>query len=494
MRKLYENIKKVKISENKICTMLVIALILQIIPMLFIAKYNFPSVDDFSDGKLLKYALEEQNTFGTVLVLIFKEMYRYYMELEGRFVSIFFVYLQPASFGEKFYFVVPYIMLSIIVIADFLACNAIFGKLFGANRKEIAIISIVWISVSIQLLPSAVQSFYWYTGAVAYVPYYSLSLCSIYLSLLYLKGKNTQKNILYLIFNSIIAFIIGGGSFVSAILILLLDVIIIFLLIINGSKKWKALCIPFFVLTFTLVIAVTAPGNKGRMGGESIGIIATIWKAINFAVESANSWLSISVIIAMIFLVPILWKIAYSASFSFRYPALVTIISCGLYAAQFCPHAYGLGTNGPARLTNIIFFSFIFFLIFNLFYWLGWLNKKWKILNEVLGISCNGSYSLIFVIIIVMGLGLSCNALRNQFPPTSIAAIYSLVTGEAEQYYNENQERLILLKDDTQLEVTLKEHTKKPCILFWDDGGEDPDDWRNKVMAYFYGKDSVVIK
>lgn len=225
-----------------------------------------------------------------------------------------------------------------------------------------------------------------------------------------------------------------------------------------------------------------------------IEIIQAIWKAVNFAIESANTWLSISAIIAIVFLLPVLWKIAHNSSFTFRYPALVTIINCGVFAAQFYPHAYALGTKGPGRLTNVVFFSFIFFLIFNLFYWLGWLDKSYGKLNDILKLDCNGSYSLIFVIIIVMGLGMSCNALKNQFPPTSIAACYSLVTGEARQYYNENQERLILLRDNSKPDVILKEYTNKPCILFWDDGGEDPENWRNKWMADFYGKKSVIVK
>lgn len=494
MRKLYERIKSIKLSENKICIILIVVFILEIIPMLLIAQYNFPSVDDFGFGIIMKHALEEQITLRSTVWRIFQEMWRNYIEWEGRFTAVFFNCLQPASFGEKFYVIVPYLMLSLVAIADLFLCYVFFGKFFGANHREVAIIFIVWFSISIQLVPSAVQAFYWYTGAAAYVIFYSLSIIQNTFLLLYIKEENRRKNILYIILNSFINFLVGGGNYVSAMLILLTYIIVFCAMVINKNKKWKALCIPFFMLVIPFIITINAPGNKVRAAGISIGVISAIWKSINFAVDSANTWLNISVIIAIIFLIPILWKIVNCSSFSFRYPALVTFFSCGLYAAQFCPHAYALGTKGPARLTNIIFFSFIFFLIFNMFYWLGWLNKKWEKINDIFSIGCNGSYSLIFVIIIVIGLGMSCNALRNQFPPTSIVACYSLLTGEAKQYYNENQERLILLRDDSIPDVVLKEYTKKPCVLFWDDGGEDPENWRNEWMSSFYGKNSIIIK
>lgn len=75
-----------------------------------------------------------------------------------------------------------------------------------------------------------------------------------------------------------------------------------------------------------------------------------------------------------------------------------------------------------------------------------------------------------------------------------MAAVYSIATGESQNYHKENQERLFVLKDENQKDVELKAHRYKPMILFWDDGNEEPENWRNEVMAGFYGKETVVVK
>lgn len=268
MKKLYERVKGIKLDENKICILMISVFIIELIPMLLIARYNFPSVDDFGFGKVMKQALEERLTVRPVISRIAGEIYRNYMEWEGRSAAVFFNCLQPASFGEKFYFIVPYIMLSLLTIADLFLCNVIFGKFFGANRREIIIISIVWLSISIQLLPSAVQAFYWYTGAAAYVIFYSLSLVHHALLLLYIKEENKWKNISYIILNSFLVFMVARGEYTSGMLILLCYIMLICVLIVNKNKKWRALCIPFFVFVCNFAATVKAPGNTVR-GGET---------------------------------------------------------------------------------------------------------------------------------------------------------------------------------------------------------------------------------
>ncbi|MEI3013708.1 MAG: hypothetical protein V8T36_02505 [Ruthenibacterium lactatiformans] len=61
---------------------------------------------------------------------------------------------------------------------------------------------------------------------------------------------------------------------------------------------------------------------------------------------------------------------------TFRWPLLFFVLTFGLYAAQFCPTWYALKQAGPARLLDIIFYSAFFWMAANLFYFLGWLQRR----------------------------------------------------------------------------------------------------------------------
>lgn len=365
-------------------------------------------------------------------------------------------------------------------------------------------LSIICMSLQIQFLPSAVQGFYWYTGAVAYTLIYSVSLI---LSAFVLKlvgcSINKRKKVFYFILICILSCMVGGGNYVTGLMMTLVFSLLLLFMIIKKNTKWKMMIVPFAIQTFSFLLNVFAPGNGVRQGDvEPINIIQAVWMAVNFAFESANKWFTIPIILILLFSIPLFYQILKDANCSFRYPGAITVLSFGIFIAQFCPHAYALGTIGPMRLQNIIYFYFIFFLVFNIMYWAGWVIRKAESCSDISSLSnmflkqkvSNGKYSLIFLIGMGILFVLSCSSLRKDFPPTSLAAVYSLITGEAKQYYEETKERVILLKNPEQTEVVLEEYTRKPMILFWDDAGENPEDWRNKAMTSFYEKKSVVVK
>lgn len=69
----------------------------------------------------------------------------------------------------------------------------------------------------------------------------------------------------------------------------------------------------------------------------------------------------------------------------------------------------------------------------------------------------------------------------------------SLRTGQAQQYYSENQERLAVLENESLDEVYLNDFTYKPYVLYFDDIQEDPTDWRNRDTAAYFGKKALYL-
>ena len=76
-----------------------------------------------------------------------------------------------------------------------------------------------------------------------------------------------------------------------------------------------------------------------------------------------HSWMGLAVIVTAVLLLPVLLsmvtKIRGQYGFSFRYPLLVFVLSVAWLCAMFCPPIYAMGTPGDVRLTNVVYFSFV---------------------------------------------------------------------------------------------------------------------------------------
>lgn len=149
---------------------------------------------------------------------------------------------------------------------------------------------------------------------------------------------------------------------------------------------------------------------------------------------------------------------------------------------------YAQGWEGPGRLQDIIFCSYLLLLALNIFYWLGWIRQRRGRQETVAGprlLPILGALALFPVL-----LGVSAG-LRGG---VSLASAYTALShGQAATYYQEAQERLIILKDPTIRVAELKAYSNPPYLLFFDDLYDDPDAWQNRDMASFYEKEKVIL-
>ena len=94
-----------------------------------------------------------------------------------------------------------------------------------------------------------------------------------------------------------------------------------------------------------------------------------------------------------------------------------------------------------------------------------------------------GTLAAIFCFGIIAGVD------PDQF--TSVSAVVSLMSGEAQEYRKQEEERLEILYDDAARDVELKEFSSKPYLLFYEDIEANKENWKNIRMSGYYGKDSV---
>ena len=104
----------VKQQEKLIALGLTLLLILIVIPLLIIGKYAFPSQDDYS------YAVQTGYTYGVNnggIVNIITQIgtaYEEWQKWQGTYFANYFAYVVNTLFMEKYYFITPYITLSIL--------------------------------------------------------------------------------------------------------------------------------------------------------------------------------------------------------------------------------------------------------------------------------------------------------------------------------------------------------------------------------------------
>lgn len=77
---------------------------------------------------------------------------------------------------------------------------------------------------------------------------------------------------------------------------------------------------------------------------------------------------------------------------------------------------------------------------------------------------------------------------------TSIMAISSMRSGQAQEYHACALRRLETLEDNDIKDAVLESFPSLPYVLYFDDITDDPDDWRNIGLSAYYGKDSVILQ
>lgn len=485
---------KLQLPEKAVALLVVAAVALMLVPMLVVARYNVPCADDYHYGASTYHTWQATHSLAAVLRAAGEKVAERYVNWQGTYSAIFLMALQPAVFGNGFYALVPFLTLGMLAAGTCFFCLSLFTKLLGASRWQALVLALVWLGIDTQLLPSAVQGFYWYNGAIFYTFFFGVQLFYFGLLARYLAmgHASRRRSAAFLTGLCALGLFLGGGNLVTAFGTLLVLVCVLCLLAIMKSRQWRALLLPLAFLLAGFLVNVCAPGNSVRQQsmGDPLPAPLAVLRAVQEAVLQFDKNLTLPILLALVFLLPVLWNAAANAHLSFRWPLLFFVFTFGLYAAQFCPTWYALKQAGPARLLDIIFYSAFFWMAVNLFYFLGWLQRRLWAEN---GAVPQGRYTIGFVAVTAALLAVSCFAMRDMLNFTSIQALNAVRTGQAQQYHAEFEARVEILEDTAQPDAVLQPYSVRPRVLYFDDATPDAANWRNEAMADYYGKHSVIV-
>lgn len=220
--------KKKLILINIVC---LVALTVILWPLLLLAKYDYPTADDWSFGKYMYRAMQAGEGLSGVFHAISETLSQNVWE--ARFSILILSALQPAAFGEHFYRITPYLMIGSVIVSQLLLIRECIGGQEKENRLLVLPIGIPMAIFQILYCTNPEESFYWYNGSVNYTFVYSLSLI---LLVLYLEigicKISKAKRAVFTILACLLAVLVGGNNFSTSVstMCLLLCLQILFLI------------------------------------------------------------------------------------------------------------------------------------------------------------------------------------------------------------------------------------------------------------------------
>ena len=510
-----------RVSARTIFYILLSIFILSLIPLYMIGMYAHPSVDDYYYGTETVQIWNSTHSLGAVFSHAYSLMLRTYNEWQGNFSAIFLMRLEPGIFGEQYYFIAPFILITSYVGCSLFFFYTVLKKVFSADKYRSGIVALSMTFVSMQLTHVPSDSFYWYNGSIYYTFFYSLMLL-LFAFMIRLRRTYGARTLPLCILSVALAFFIGGSNYATALftaIILALSAgTALYHVILKRNRVIKsyhsAIYVAIAIAGMTgLFISMSAPGNAIRQAsvGGSTGLIKTFIYTFAFGGYSLAKVLSSPCLIFFLCMAPVFYYIAAKTNFSYPMPLLVLVFTFGLYCSAGTPVFYAQGLRLPYRMMNIIFFSAYSFIGFNMLYFLGWLGKKYG--NTAFLTACanmcdkikqSGKRTCLALVLCLSAFLIACigqievgeteyksgNAGFGNMP-MSISAIYSLANGEAKVYDQELTARDEYLRGTAELHVTVPALSARPELIYHTDITSDPGDWRNAHLAMFYRKEIV---
>lgn len=481
-------------TTKRLFFVLLIITCCMLLVMFAIAPFNYPSADDYGFGLAGNRVWNETHSMWRVVQVAANNVGDLYMNWQGNFVAVFLMGLQPAVFGVWAYALVPLFTLVPLVAGLVFLGHTVFIRVLKCDKWCAGCVVCLLVILCTQMLPSAVQGFYWFNGAIFYTFFFALSLFFYGLLVRFAVTTLAWKRRLTLGIACLLALLIGGGNYPTALSCILFMAVFALALLIAGCKRWKMLMLPFLCVAISFGISVFAPGNAVRQDFFTRNtLLLTIVDCFVNAFRTAEQWFGWPLLACCGLMLPLMWRMTQTVRLAFRYPALVTLASICFYAAGFAPALYAMTMAGPGRMVNLYYFSYVILMAVNLFYWIGWLHR---VLSAYAGVS--GAISGFFkryagVGLLTVGVAFLWGSFSTgeyrQF--TAYSAFRSLVGGEAQGYYAEMEARTALYKDPAIEDVVVQPLLHKPYTIFLDDITTDPEYFANSNLAVYYGKNSI---
>lgn len=457
-----------------------------LIPIVAISPYVFPRADDYSFGYKAHLALEQTGSVIEVLKAIFDMIKTAYFGWQGTYSSIFMMSIQPAVFDEKLYRIVPMFFISIIVLATWFFVKTILVDWLNGNKVLSGVCLSAYLLMVMQCIPVKQSAFLWYNGAIHYIGSHCVLLCMMAFIVRIYAGKNVKAS---WIGAALCAIYVGGGNHVTAISTLLISLTILFL--ITVTKKWSSykniggIC---GIYLLALAANVIAPGNFNKMGMKAgYGLFEAFFLAFVKVLEYMfGEWMHWTIIAVIVFCIPIIWRLVQGINFNFSYPILFVGYSWCYMASMFFTPLFTIANVEVGRFQNIMFLQGVLWLLFDIGYVIGWIQKRY-FASENTSFCVNEKRYMYLLGGVVLGM-MFLSSIAEPEKYTSVYAFNTLRDEQLQEYAEDYWYNIDVLETEEN-EVTIKDLENIPAFL----DPEESDEW-HMGLRFFYNKDKIYFE
>lgn len=457
-----------------------------LLPIMAISLLALPLKDDFFNANRMRMVLGQEYSY---IKAAWSETLYYYKNVSGYFFGAFLnFFITPLLRGG-----IPAVRGTVLAINLFFYASLYFFtdsvlKFFfdRIDRKKILFIYIIAL-ISVTNNYGNIETWTWYCVLIGYV---FIVACMFWGILFFLKALQNDK-IGYVSVASVIGFLVSGGPLnVTA-----LNCGLFLIVGIMGYFIYKKIRTPIICFGSALaggLINAAAPGNfiRHEQIDMSYGIVSSLKDAMGEGVSRVIALLTSTpfVLLLVIFFIFSLKNINQAKKEWKIHPIIILLlIFVGVMIVVF---PVRLGYNAAYQPRRCIWVEDITIYI-GMFGWsaylAGWLKGRggeFELKKEHW--LCIAVSSLFFVC--------SLGGIRNvEYYPT-VQMIRQLSNGQLKQCAEFWEGILEEIETSTERDVVIYRESILGNELVLTPGmGEDTEDWENKIVAEYYGKDSVCI-
>lgn len=465
-----------------------IIFIVMLLPLCYLSFINRASGDDYGYGCYTRDAWMTTHSLIEVGKAAGRTVRQYYYGWQGTWFSIFVFSLQPEVFSDRAYVITAFLMLFLWVGSTWLMFKQLLVSRLKIDQWSFRLITVLFLIVSIQFIPSIRNSVFWFNGGAHYTLPFAMCQLLVYLLLQFKDGSKG-----HFIGICILMTLLGGSNYQAA----LFALISVFYIVIvdftsTKDKKFFWLGVPVIMELIGLEISMKAPGNKVR-GGEEFGFslkrgIETIGLSFVEGFRTIGNYISsrplIFVGLVIIFLV-CLQVSSKNRIVGMKHPFVaVTLLFC-LYCAMYTPAIYAGVDDMSSGVCNMQYQ--VFLLMAGGVFWIlaqRFMKKRSMSQKEVFNKIFLPGLAICFIILM----------LGRSYLKTSTwwISMEYILSGQAADYKVQMDLQTNLLTDEDVTDVVLPFINDQQGPLMCMPATDNPKNWTNTVIRQFYGKNSVV--
>ena len=472
----------------------IVLLCILLLPIVYLTFVNRATGDDYGYCIYTRPAWVRSHSLIEVGKSMCTTVRLFYGGWQGTWFSIALFSLQPEVFHDDAYIIVAVLMLFLWIGSTFYLFNQILRRNMGFNKWSYLLITVLFLMISIEFIPSPRSSIFWFNGCAHYiVPF---SMCQMTAAWLLKYGLEYKKSA----FVGIIIFmtLLGGSNYQAALFVLIAAFYIgIAVYVLKKDKRIFALCIPVVTELVGLAVSAMAPGNKRRAGEEfgfsAFKAVSTVGKSFWYGIRNIGAYAKerplIFVGLLFLFLVFVAVFFLWEDAFCFRHPVWLSAMLFCLYSAMQAPAIYAdVSVSGGVPNTNYQVFlltaSGILLIV---------AEKTAAIMKNVREEKSSRKVGqFIFIPGIILCMLLTFCWRSNIKISTSYVSLIYITSGQAKDYKEQMGLQTKLMEDENTQDVIIPEINDVQGPLMHMPVTADKEAWTNTVTAGFYGKHSVV--